>query len=607
MSKLMGERKKESRTPPPLGVRIRTGTLLMLALTLMIGAVAVQAIHRLGGSIREALRRNYLAIEGAQQMHSALYEAELNQLRGNLPAVLEHGRSTFTRWIKNELNDITEPGEDALAHDVEVRGQHIFAELSQSQPDVPTHEEFAAVNQRLDNLIQMNESAMFRADSRTMRISERLAWEFAIAVVVLLLLGVVLSGTFARKISRPLTELSDRLRGFSLRGPSPKLGTQPFAELQTVASEFNRMAERLEKFEKLNVDRLIYEKGQTEAILESIEDGIVLIDSSGIVTHINEVATTILCVEREETLGSSFDDLSSNHPHYLRVRSALRRTAKEPLEAQRVEVEFHVRGRDHIYVLKSLPLRQDDGQSFGTILILQDITYLRSREQARTSLVATVSDQLKSPLSSLALSAQLLQRSSNFTVEQQQLVSAMDEEIGRLQNLANELLHLANGSAAAITLNSVPVDIRSIVEAVSRTFALQAEQKRIVLTTDFDESLPNILADRIKLSWVVSNLVANALRYTPVDGIISLSAKSTVRGIQLRVSDTGSGIAPQVRGRLFERFSQWNVNGVETESAGFGLAVAKEIVQAHGGKIFVDSILGKGTCFTVDLPSGEAV
>jgi NtrC-family two-component system sensor histidine kinase KinB len=116
------------------------------------------------------------------------------------------------------------------------------------------------------------------------------------------------------------------------------------------------MTERLEQFEKLNVDRLIYEKGKTEAILESIEDGIVLIDSDGVVTHINELASIILSVEREEALGSYFDDLSSNHPHYLRVRSALRRITKEPLESQRVEVELHVRDRDHTYVLKSVPL-----------------------------------------------------------------------------------------------------------------------------------------------------------------------------------------------------------------------------------------------------------
>ena len=592
--------------PPPLSASIRNGALLMLALTLAIGAFAVPAIHKLGGSIREALQRNYLSIEAAQQMHSALYAAELSQARGNVPSILAKSRATFAYWTNVELNDITEIGEGPLARDIETHGQHVFAELSRHLPGTPSHAEFASLHERLDDLIQINQSAMFRADSRAMRMGDRLASEFAVALVILLLIGVVISWAMALKLSRPLTELSDHLRAFSLRGPSARLGPQPFAELQAVASEFNRMAERLERFEKLNVDRLIYEKSKSEATLESIEDGIVLIDADGIVTHINEIASIILGVGREEALGSPFDDLNSNHPHYLRVRSALRRTQREPLEAQRIEVELHVRGRDHIYVLKSVPLRQDE-RSFGTILILQDITYLRSREQARTNLVATLSHELKSPLTSLALSAQLLERSRSLSEQERELVSAFTEDVGRLKNLANELLELARSTASAITLKSVPVEVRSLLEAVSRTFALQAEQKRIVLRTECDEALPQIRADPIKLSWVVSNLLGNALRYTPPDGFITLSAKSTGGSIQLQVRDTGPGIAPQVQTRLFERFAQWNVNGNDAGSAGVGLAIAKEIVQAHGGRIFVDSIVGRGTCFTVELPIDEEV
>ncbi|MGH7932312.1 MAG: sensor histidine kinase [Candidatus Binataceae bacterium] len=591
-------------TPPPLRARIRNGTLLMLALTLTIGAFAVPTVHELGGSIRETLYRNYVSIEAAQRMQAALQAIELAQLRGTLPAVLPRSRDTFTHWINVELSDITEVGEEALSRDIQRRGQRLFGELSRGLPGTPDHQEFQLLHQRLDDLVQMNKAAMFRADSRTTRMSDRLAYEFAMGLAVLLVLGVALSWTLAWNISKPLAELSEHLRSFSLRGPSLRLGEQPLAELQAVASEFNKMAERLEQFEKLNVDRLIYEKGKTEAILESIEDGIVLIDSAGIVTHINEVAGIILSVERDEALGSPFDDLNSNHPHYLRVRSALRAIATQPLEAQRVEVDLHVRGRDHTYVLKPVPLRQETGESFGTILILQDITYLRDKDRARTSLVATLSHELKTPLTSLALSAELLQRSSGLNAEQREMVGTIHEDVGRMGDLANKLLDLARGEGAAITLQNVAVDITQLLKAVTRTFTLQAEQKAVQLKTDFDESAPKIRADPLKLSWVVSNLVANALRYTPAGGTISVSSKTAARGVQLQVRDTGPGIAAQLREHLFERFAQWDVNGAEPGSAGLGLAIAKEIVEAHGGRIFVHGSLGKGTCFTVELPAG---
>ncbi|MGD0289205.1 MAG: ATP-binding protein [Candidatus Binataceae bacterium] len=591
-------------TPPPLRTRIRNGSLLMLALTLTIGAFAVPTIHKLGGSIRETLYRNYVSIDAGQHVHAALYAAELAQLQGSLTAVLPQSRDTFTHWIDIELNDITEVGEEPLARDIQGRGQRIFDELSRGQPGTPDHHEFNLLHQRVDDLIEMNQAAMFHADSRTTRMSDRLAYEFAIGLMILLVLGAALSWTLAWNIAKPLAELSEHLRSFSLHGPSLRLGKQPLAELQAVASEFNRMAERLEQFEKLNVDRLIYEKSKTEAILESIEDGIVLIDSGGVVTHINEVASIILGVEREEALGSPFDDLNSNHPHYLRVRSALQSVATQPLEAQRVEVDLHVRGRDHTYVLKPVPLRQENGQSFGTILILQDITYLRDKDRARTNLVATLSHELKTPLTSLALSAELLERSIGLNAQQGEMVGAIREDVGRMRDLANELLDLARGEgAAAIALQTVPVDVTDLLKAVTRTFVLQAEQKPVQLQTDFDESAPKLRADPVKLSWVVSNLVANALRYTPAGGTISVSSRIAAKAIKLQVCDTGPGIAPQLREHLFERFAQWNVNGAEPGSAGLGLAIAKEIVEAHGGRIFVDSTLGQGTCFTVELPT----
>ncbi|MBV8451766.1 MAG: PAS domain-containing protein, partial [Deltaproteobacteria bacterium] len=396
-------------TPPSLRSRIRNGTLLMLAIALALGIFAVPTVHRLGNAIRETLYRNYTSIEASQHMHTALYNVQLAQANGTLAAALAPNRDLFTHWINVELNDITEVGEAELAADIQRRGKRIFDELANGAHP-PASREYDELNQRIDELIAMNQAAMFRADSRSTQMSDHLAYEFAAGLLLLLLLGTILAWTLASNLSRPLAELSDHLRSFSLRGPSVRLGEQPLAELQTVASEFNRMAERLEQFERLNVDRLIYEKGKTEAIIESLEDGIVLIDPDGIVTHMNEIAGIIVGIEREEALGSPFDDLSSNSPHYVRIRSALAHAATQPEDSQRLEVELHVRGRDHTYLLKPVPLKQTDGGSFGTILILQDITYLRDKDRARTNLVATLSHELNTPLTSLGFCVELLLR-----------------------------------------------------------------------------------------------------------------------------------------------------------------------------------------------------
>src|SRR6266851_233905 len=528
-------------TPPSLRSRIRNGSLFMLAIALALGIFAVPTVYRLGGAIRETLYRNYTSIEASQYMHAALYNVQLARANGGLPAALAPNGKLFTHWINVELSDITEAGEAELATDIQRRGNRIFAQLS-GGVHPPAAEEYDELNRRIDQLIAMNKAAMFRADSRSTQISDRLAYEFAAGLLVLLLLGTILSWTLASNLSRPLAELSDHLRSFSLRGPSLRLGEQPLAELQTVASEFNRMAERLEQFERLNVDRLIYEKGKTEAIIESLEDGIVLIDPDGIVTHMNEIAGIILGIEREEALGSSFDDLNSNSPHYVRIRSALAHAAAQPPDSQRVEVELHVRGRDHTYVLKPVPLRHTGGGSFGTIVILQDITYLRDKDRARANLVATLSHELNTPLTSLGFCVELLLRRPELDPEQRELLNSIQEDATRMRRLASDLLELARGQGPAITVQSMPVDLVELVQAAIKGFALQAEQKQVRLEAKIEQPAPQIRADPLKLSWVVSNLIANALRYTPSGGTISVSLSGTGSGASLRVTDTGPGI-----------------------------------------------------------------
>ncbi len=587
--------------PRSLRSRIRWGTLGMLAIALAFGVVAIPTVYSLGRAVRATLYRNYVSIEAAQHMHTALYKVQLALMTGNLKTTLPIERGEFTHWINVELGDITEKGEGELAVDIQRRGLQIFNELT-SGTHPPSRQQFDELHRQLDELIAINQTAMFRADSRSTQISSRLARELTAGLLLLLLFGTILAETLGSKLSRPLEELAGHLRSYSLQGPSARIGNQPLAELQAVASEFNRMADRLEQFERLNVDRLIYEKSKTEAIIESLEDGVVLIDPDGIVTHMNEVAGIILGIEREDALGSSFDDLDSNSPHYARIRSALHRTSRNT-DSQRVEVELHVRGRAHTYLLKAVPLREGNGGSFGTILILQDITYLRDQERARTNLVATLSHELNTPLTSLGFCVELLLRNPDLKPEQRELLTSIQDDVTRMRRLAGDLMELARGRGAAITVQRVPVDLPEMVQEVIKGFARQAEQKHVSLTGKFEPLSSRIRGDPLKLSWVMSNLIANALRYTPAGGAISVSLNNTSSGVRLCVSDTGPGIPTELRDRLFERFAQWRVNGSEPGSAGLGLAIVKEIVDAHGGRIFVDSQAGLGTTFTVELPA----
>ena len=257
-------------------------------------------------------------------MHEALRVLQLAERDGHARDALPSARATFMHWMDIEDHDFTEVGEPELAHDIQGRGQRLFDEIAAAPPRARHDSEFDELHARMNDLIAMNQAAMLRADSRAARLGRRLTYEFAGGLLALLVTGTALSWGLGWALARPLTELAERLRGLSQRNTQVRLGPQPLAELDEVAREFNQMAEQLEQYEKLNVERLLYEKRKTEAIIESLEDGVVLIDSAGIVTHINEIAALIMDIEPADALGSPFDDLSSNSPHYRRVRDALR-------------------------------------------------------------------------------------------------------------------------------------------------------------------------------------------------------------------------------------------------------------------------------------------
>jgi NtrC-family two-component system sensor histidine kinase KinB len=595
---------------PSLQRRIRNGTLLMLALVVLLGLYTLPRVYALGGAIRATLYRNYISIEAAQNMHAALNSLQVAEHDGKGKDVLPGARHNFLQWSDVENHDFTEVGEPELAADILKRGNQLFADVGAAPPGTYHDREFAELNGKLDDLIAMNKAAMFRADSRSVRLGKHLAYEFAGGLVLVLLVGAAVSWGLGWRLSKPLTELTERLRGISQRKSQVRLGPQPLAELEAVAREFNQMAERLEQYDKLNVERLVYEKSKTEAIIESLEDGVVLIDSEGIVAHINEIASLILGVDLQDALGSPFDDLSSNHPHYLRVRDALRtlqRAGTAGTNGHRTEIDLHVRGRDHSYVLKPVPLHHIVGKSLGTLLILQDVTYIRDQDRARTNLVATLSHELRTPLTSLALSAELLSREDVDTnAKSGELLQVILEECSRMRQLTDNLLNLARGEIPAIAVQQKRLDLARLAADVTRRFAIQAREKHVALEEHIG-AVPEIIGDAVKLSWVISNLLGNALRYTPAGGTITVAARGNEQATRLEVTDSGPGIPADMKDYIFERFVQYGSDGFEKGSAGLGLSIVKEIVEAHGGRIFVESANSHGARFIVEIPAAQEI
>ena len=354
----------------------------------------------------------------------------------------------------------------------------------------------------------------------------------------------------------------------------------------------------------MNSTANIEEDKKTAAILKCLDIAVILIDINAVVTSLNEQAALILGIDRTEILGHSFFGLKEDNSHYVNIRAALRSALAYPGGEQQAEVSLHVRGRDHTYLLKPAPLRLEDGTALGTMITLHDMTYLRDKERARTNLIVTLSNELRTPLTSLSLAIELLQRKT-LDPTQNEIIDTVIEDLARIRDLSDSLLNVTRDENTSIAVRSITFDLARLVTSVAKKFSLQAAQKEVALRIHVGTGLESY-GDPMKLSWVLSTLIGNALRYTPEGGSVEVSADRLGEALRLSVSDSGPGIPLEVTDLVFEQPGQWTRDGFEGGPAALGLAIAKEIVESHRGRIFLDSS-AHGSTFVVQLPHMRCV
>lgn len=251
--------------------------------------------------------------------------------------------------------------------------------------------------------------------------------------------------------------------------------------------------------------------------------------------------------------------------------------------------------------IKIKPTGEEQINTIGDVIILRNITIFKELDFAKTNFIATVSHELKTPIASIKLSLQLLEKTETgiINAEQKQLIEGIKEDSQRLLKITGELLELSQLETGNIQLNMEKSSPYEIINYATEAVKVQAEQKQIELVIETEQNLPDIKADSEKTAWVLINFLTNAITYSSENSVISVKLKKENNKVIFQVIDTGKGIDNRYKTKVFDKYFQ--IPGSHKSGTGLGLAISKEFIEAQNGTIGVESELGLGSTFYFKL------
>lgn len=596
-----------------LRTKILIGFGGVLALVVVVWFWAILQLYRLGNASQAILQDNYQSILAAQNMLGSLERqdsAMLLQLLGYEVNGVEQFRTNevaFLQWLSRAQDNITIEREEELVQSIQdeyaqyliVASQAALAEQAYYDTVLP---QFQLVRTQIETLRELNEDAMAQASVQAQRQAQQTIWSTIAVGVVISALGLGLSLWFSGFLARPLQEMSAAATEIAEGNYDVSLSTAAsHDELGRLAQDIMLMSNQLKAFHHLNVGRILAEKRRSEAIIRSIADSLVVVDEEGTVIALNTEAARIFGTVPAQAQGEHFSDVVHDLALHEYVRAALH-SGRAPQIGEDALFSVERDGKVANYRVSVTPVEGGRHQLLGAVLLLQDVTKFTELDRLKDDFVMTASHELRTPLTSMAMSLGLLAESAEakLTDHERELLATAEQETLNLRSLVSDLLDLSQIESGHMHMENETVAPRQLVEHAVSLFTEQAQDKEIELAYHVPESVCPVWADPNKIAWVLSNLIGNALRYTESGCHIDVSVAQGNHIALFSVADTGSGIPLEYQTRIFEKFVRIDKDQ-SVGGTGLGLAICKEIVKAHGGSIWVESEVAKGSTFYFTL------
>ena len=415
-------------------------------------------------------------------------------------------------------------------------------------------------------------------------LERRVTLIIVIAMAIAMALVVLAAWVTSRITTRPIRKLTAASKRIASGELGQKLTVEARDEVGELTHAFNEMSAKTKEL----VEMISEDRTRLATILDNMTDGVIMVDTEGNVSLANKAAEKLFGIKeaKNEPLIEAVRDHEVDELLRLCLRTA---------QTQATQYESSV-SKGYLRVV-AIPIAHT-----GVLLLFQDLTELRSLQTTRRELIGNISHEFRTPLAGIkAMVETLTGGAMDDKVAAKDFLTRIDSEVDRLTQLVEELTELSRIETGKAELKKEPIDLNKLVEEVIAQLSPQAERQQLSISREFATNLPSVLADKDRVRQVITNLVHNAIKFTPAGGRITITSRALEGSVVVHIADTGIGIPEEDLPRVFERFYKGD-KARAGGGTGMGLAIAKHVIQAHGGNIWVRSEEGKGSTFAFSLP-----
>ncbi|OVE60686.1 HAMP domain-containing sensor histidine kinase [Chryseobacterium mucoviscidosis] len=567
-----------------LKTKLTLGVGLLFVLIVLLSVIGSFYINKLKSDTEKILIANYNSLEFSQNMLLAL-----DKMKTDSAVAIKD-------FKKNNLlqeRNLTEFGEKEATQNLNL---HFNSYINDPSP-----EKEKLIREDLVKIMSLNMKGIERKSDIAIITAENATFWIACLGTICFLIAITLVFNLPQTIAEPISQLTFSIRQIANKNYNERVHFRGSEEFNDLANSFNIMAEKLQEYESSTLSEQLMDKKRIETLVNNMHDAVIGLDENHFIYMINDEALKITNLNKDEIIGKTVHEVAVNNDLIRELLKNINHPQKDPIKIVTDNKENYF--EQDVIPINITKTGEKEKKYIGKVILLRNITPFKELDFAKTNFIATISHELKTPISAIKMGVQLLenQKFGELNDQQKELLKSINEDGQRLLDITGELLNLSQVETGNIRLNIESCAPKEMVQTAVKNVEKLAEQKNISIQTQFlTDEKDFVLADFDKTVWVMNNFLSNAIKHSFQDENILISVEKEHSGIKFSITDTGKGIEEKYQRQIFDRYFQ--VPGEHQNGTGLGLAISKNFIEKQNGEIGVKSSLNQGSTFYFVLP-----